>query len=89
MRQKVIEDITNFLVKYEGFFHSEKEIQIRLAKYLLDTKNYHDIYVEYYVDKALLLDYPWSNDKKISIDIVVMKDNEYIPIEIKFIEVGI
>lgn len=84
MRQNLINHITAFLTNYIGFFHSEEEIQILLAKYLLDTGEYDDIFLEYYVNRQLIPNYPWNNDKKISIDIVVRAQNNYIPIEIKF-----
>jgi hypothetical protein len=67
-----------------GFFHSEEEVQILLAKYLLNTGQYDDIFVEYYVNRELVPNYPWNNDKKISVDIVVRVENNYIPIEIKY-----
>lgn len=84
MRQTLINQIRQFLDSYIGFFHSEGEVQILLAKYLLDTGNYDNIYVEYHVNKNLIPNYPWDNDKKISIDIVARIANDYIPIEIKY-----
>jgi hypothetical protein len=84
MRQILINQIRTFLNNHVGFFHSEEEIQILLAKYLSNVGNYDDIFLEYYVSKKLITNYPWDNDKKISVDIVVRIDNDYIPIEIKY-----
>lgn len=84
MRQTLINHINTFLANHHGFFHSEEEVQILLAKYLLNTGEYDDIYVEYYVSRRLIPNYPWNNDKKISVDIVVRFENNYIPIEIKY-----
>lgn len=84
MRQTLINNINTFLANHVGFFHSEEEVQILLAKYLLNTGEYDDIFVEYYVNRQLIHNYPWNNDKKISVDIVVRVDNNYIPIEIKY-----
>jgi hypothetical protein len=84
MRQTLINNINTFLANHVGFFHSEEEVQILLAKYLLNTGEYDDIFVEYYVNRQLIHNYPWNNDKKISVDIVVRIDNDYIPIEIKY-----
>jgi hypothetical protein len=84
MRENLINQINTFLGNHFGFFHSEEEVQILLAKYLLNTGQYDDIFVEYYVNRELVPNYPWNNDKKISIDIVVRVENNYIPIEIKY-----
>ena len=84
MRQNLINQITEFLANHVGFFHSEEEVQILIAKYLLNTGVYDDIFVEYYVSRQLIPNYPWNNDKKISVDIVVRIDNDFIPIEIKY-----
>lgn len=84
MRQTLINHIHTFLSNHVGFFHSEEEVQILLANYLLNTCEYDDILVEYYINRQLIFNYPWNNDKKISVDIVVRVDNDYIPIEIKY-----
>jgi hypothetical protein len=84
MRDNLINQIGTFLENHKGFFHSEEEVQILLAKYLLNSGQYDDIFVEYYVNRELVPNYPWNNDKKISIDIVVRVENNYIPIEIKY-----
>lgn len=84
MRELLIKQIKSFLDNYDGFFHSEQEVQILLAQHLLNTDSYNNVYVEYYVNRELIPDYPWNNDKKISIDIVVRKGSAYIPIEIKY-----
>ena len=84
MRQTLINHINLFLTNHDGFFHSEEEIQILLAKYLLNRGVYDEIFVEYYVSKHLIPNYPWNNDKKISVDLVVRIANDYIPIEIKY-----
>ena len=64
MRQFLINHITTFLENHVGFFHSEEEVQILLAKYLLNTGQYDDILVEYYVGIQLVPNYPWKNDKQ-------------------------
>ena len=84
IRENLINQINTFLGNHFGFFHSEEEVQILLAKYLLNTGHYDDVFVEYYVNRELVPNYPWNNDKKIAIDIVVRVENNYIPIEIKY-----
>jgi hypothetical protein len=84
MRQTLINHITTFLTNFVGFFHSEEEVQILLAQHLLNTGLYDNVFVEYYVNRQLIPNYPWNNDKKISVDIVIRIDNDFIPIEIKY-----
>lgn len=84
MRQELKNHITAFLDSFSNFFHSEEEVQLLLAQYLMNTDSYKKVLVEYYIKKHLIPNYPWDNDKKISIDIVVVKDNKFIPIEIKY-----
>jgi hypothetical protein len=85
MRQTIINQIQTFLLNHNGFFHTEKEIQIHLTNYFLSTKTYDHVFFEYYVGINLLQpNYPWDNDNKISIDIVLVKDGLYYPIEIKY-----
>jgi hypothetical protein len=83
MREQLIKNIACFLDNYEGIFLSEAEIQIKLAKYLIETNDYNDVFVEYYVNTEVIESYPWATEK-IFIDIVVRKEKDYIPIEIKF-----
>lgn len=85
MRQIIINHIKTFFLNHNSFFHSEKEIQILLTNYFLNTKNYDQVFFEYYVGIELLKpNYPWHNENKISIDIVLEKDGIYYPIEIKY-----
>lgn len=84
MRENLANQIRTFLGNHVGFFHSEEEVQILLAKYLLNTGQYDDIFVEYNVNRELVPNYPWNNDKKISVDMVIRVENNYIPIEIKY-----
>lgn len=83
MRDKIINHITGFLDSFTKCFHSEEEVQLLIAQHLINTKAFGDVYVEYYLNRLLIPDYPWSN-KKLSVDIVVRNNNDYIPIEIKF-----
>lgn len=83
--KKILKDqIEFFLSNFDGFFHSEQEIQLLLAQHLLSTKNYDKVFIEYCVKRNLIGDYSWDNGKKISIDIVVCIGNDYLPIEIKY-----
>ena len=84
MREIILNQINNALHEHQGFFHSEKEIQIFLAEYFRGSSLYENVFLEYYVGINQLPNYPWGNDNKISIDIVLKNENQYYPIEIKF-----
>jgi hypothetical protein len=84
MRQQTSQYIRTALQNFNGFFHSEEEIQLYLADYLRRTNFYDNVFVEYYVSKQLIPNYHWQNDKKIAVDIVLQKDNVYLPLEIKY-----
>ena len=77
------------------FFHSEADLQVRLAKYLADTRHYDEILPEYKVPQKEFEErlkkkgfavgtaiYPWESDMRV--DIVVVKGHEYVPVEIKY-----
>jgi hypothetical protein len=84
MRAELNNQILSFLNNHLSFFQSEEEIKVILANHLFATRLYNNIFIEYNVDCNLLPNYPWHNDKRISIDIVVQQNNCFIPIEIKF-----
>lgn len=88
--KEVYEDILMFIEKEEqNVFFNERDLQMHLALYLqASSKKYDDVEVEYYVpvfDKKknkILKDYDWNSE--IRLDIVVIKDNEFLPVEIKY-----
>ncbi len=84
MRQQTLQYIQTALQNFNGFFHSEEEIQLFLADCLRSARFYDNVFVEYYVSKQLIPNYHWQNDKKVSIDIVLQKQNSYLPLEIKY-----
>lgn len=84
MRAVLSNQILTFLNNRTSFFHSEEEIKLLLAQHLIATGLYDNTFIEYNVNCNLLPNYPWHNDKRISIDIVVQQNNCFIPIEIKF-----
>ena len=76
--------IENFLLSERRFFFNEKDLQVNLALYLMSK---YTIHLEYHVPKEELpqkgTHYPWA-EKNLSIDIVVERDGEYVPIELKY-----
>lgn len=86
----VYNDILRFIIEEEqNLFFNERDLQMHLALYLLkSSNNYDDVEVEYYVpvfnnrkDK-ILKEYDWNSE--IRLDIIVMKNNEFLPVEIKY-----
>lgn len=84
MREVLRNQILTFLNNQTSFFHSEEEIKLLLGQHLIATGLYNNIFIEYNVNCNLLPNYPWNNDKRLSIDIVVEQNNSFIPVEIKF-----
>ena len=82
-------DIQQFLSKERGeLLFNERDLQMHLAQFLISTGHYTDVDLEYYVPPTVFEDYyPWMNGEKrqeMRIDIVVNKDLEYLPVELKY-----
>lgn len=84
-------DIENFLATNTSLFFNERDIQVTLSLYLIDSKNYDEVDMEYSVPREELEErgvdfetgkFPWRNN--MSVDIVVKKGDEYVPIELKY-----
>ena len=79
----VQQDIFAFLESNEELLFNEKDFQMHLATWLRKSANdYDDVDVEYYVPKIELPNYVW--DSELRLDIVVKKDGEYCPVELKY-----
>ena len=78
-------DIVLFLKSNSKLFNNERDFQVNLAQYLINTKKYDDVILEYNIPQGLI--HPDENvlkSKEIRIDIVVVKSSEYLPIELKY-----
>ncbi len=83
---ELVIDIKEFMENLNQPLLSEIQLEVLLALHLKQTEKYDDVYPEYtFHKKELGKDYIWgkSNDK-ISVDLVVLKDRKYIPIELKY-----
>lgn len=87
----LIIDIEDFLRNLNQPLLSEIQLEVLMAIYLKELKQeekskYDEVYLEYSFYKRLLGDeYIWGKENdRISVDLVVKLNNEYIPIEIKF-----
>ena len=79
----VQKDIFAFLESYNELLFNERDFQMHLATWLRNSDNhYDDVDVEYYVPKTELDNYIW--DSELRLDIVVKKDGEYCPVELKY-----
>ena len=79
----VRQDVFAFLESYNELLFNERDFQMHLATWLLNSANhYDDVDVEYYVPKTELDNYIW--DSELRLDIVVKKDGEYCPVELKY-----
>ena len=76
-------DVCAFLESNEELLFNERDFQMHLAAWLRNSANcYDDVDVEYYVPCQELDNYVW--DSELRLDIVVKKDSEYCPVELKY-----
>ncbi len=72
----------------QELFFNERDFQMHLAVWLMNSHKYDNVYLEYYIPhKTLDKDanekiYIWGNELRL--DIVVQKGEEYLPIELKY-----
>ena len=79
----VQQDVFAFLESNNELLFNERDFQMHLATWLRNSTNhYDDVDVEYYVPKTELDNYIW--DSELRLDIVVKKDGEYCPVELKY-----
>ena len=82
--QRVKNDITDFLTKQKMFFFNERDLQVNLALYLSNLKDKeYKVHLECHIPTSELNNYPWK-ENNISIDLVVEKNGEYVPVELKY-----
>ena len=84
MRQQIVQQIKKALEQRNGFFIREEDIQLYLANYLINTKLFDRVYIEYHIPSDLIGKYPWKDKKNIYVDIVVKYEDHFYPIEIKY-----
>lgn len=74
----------------KNIFFNENDFQMHLSIYLMQLKDeegnpkYDDVDIEYYVPIKELEEYDWGNKNGVNVDIVVEKNDEYVPIELKY-----
>lgn len=76
-------DVFAFLESNNELLFNERDFQMHLATWLRNSdNNYDDVDVEYYVPSQVLDNYIWKSELRL--DIVVKKDGEYCPVELKY-----
>ena len=76
-------DVFAFLENNNELLFNERDFQMHLTTWLRNSANhYDDVDVEYYVPCQELKNYVWKSELRL--DIVVKKDGEYCPIELKY-----
>ena len=76
-------DVCAFLESNDELLFNERDFQMHLATWLRNSdNNYDDVDVEYYVPSQVLDNYIWKSELRL--DIVVKKDGEYCPVELKY-----
>ena len=76
-------DVCAFLESNGELLFNERDFQMHLATWLRNSANcYDDVDVEYYVPCQELDNYVWESELRL--DIVVKKDGEYCPVELKY-----
>ena len=79
----VRKDVCAFLESNDELLFNERDLQIHLATWLRNSANaYDDVEVEYYVPCQELNNYVWKSELRL--DVVVKKDGEYCPVELKY-----
>lgn len=84
MRQQIFKQIINALGQRNTFFIREQDIQLYLAAHFIDSNLFDNVFIEYHVPSNLIVNYPWADINNIYIDIVLEKDGQFYPIEIKY-----
>lgn len=79
----VKDDIIAFLCHSKELLFNERDLQMHLAMWLKKSDHaYDDVDLEYYVPCDELDNYIWENELRL--DIVVKKNGEFLPIELKY-----
>lgn len=79
----VRDDVFAFLKCNKELLFNERDFQMHLATWLRGSVNaYDDVDVEYYVPYQELENYVWKSELRL--DVVVKKNGEYCPIELKY-----
>ncbi|MCR4565103.1 MAG: hypothetical protein K5651_03315 [Bacteroidales bacterium] len=89
LAEEIISDIQKFFEKNTELLFNERDFQMRLALHFMNSNNhYDDVDLEYHIpvgfNQKFDKDYASWKTEKPSIDLVIRKGKEYVPIELKY-----
>lgn len=84
MRQLIFEMIEQSLLNRSSYFTREQEIQIYLSRVFENSGVFDQVFLEYHLPAGIINNYPWNDANNIYVDIVLLQNGRYYPIEIKF-----
>ncbi len=84
MRQQILTEIINALNLRVDYFLREEDVKLYLANHFILTSLFDNVFIEYHIPNNLLPAYPWADINNVYIDIVLEKDGQFYPIEIKY-----
>lgn len=82
--QSLKNDVNSFISGQRTLMFNEGDFQLQLAGYLRASKNYDDVYVEYFVPNAEVASHGYKPKGDLYLDIVVCKDGKYAVVELKY-----
>lgn len=82
VEETIKKDISSFLSERTELFLNESDLQMNLSVYLMQSGNYDDVNVEYYIPFNQLDGYLWNNE--LYIDIVVRRGDDFVAVELKY-----
>lgn len=81
---QVVEDAESFFNRQKSLLFNEADLQHELSFYLRNTGHYDEVRLEYFIPAGVVKEYHNLWNSAIRVDIVVSKDDEYVPIELKY-----
>lgn len=87
LKDEVLADVIAFIESNNELLFNERDFQMHLAIWLRNSNHYDDVDVEYYVPYQELDGYIWKNELRL--DILVSKNGEYLPVELKYKTKGV
>lgn len=90
LERQVREDVDKFILNQKNLIFNERDFQMQLAVSLMASGNYDDVDVEYYLPTRgtdILKGYEW--DSNMRVDIVVRREEEFLPVELKYTTVRV
>ena len=82
LTELVAADVAAWLSTVGRLLYNERDMQMHLASYLLESGKYSGVELEYYVHKDIVPGYVW--DSELKLDIVVSRQGQYVPVELKY-----